>query len=71
MATSISLEFIQNMAKENAPSMHYDGKSDISAWQKEAKAKLTELLKMPTERCAHEFKITEEKKGDTYTQYKF
>lgn len=71
MATSKALEFIQNMANENQPSMRYDGKSDICVWQKEAKAKLTELLKMPSERCADEFKITEEKKGDTYTQYKF
>lgn len=71
MKTSKALEYIQNMANQNQPSLHYDGKSDICVWQKEAKAKLIELLKMPTECCSDEFKITEEKKGDAYTQYKF
>ena len=71
MTTSKALEFIQNMAKENEPSMRYDGKSDILLWQKEARAKLTELLKMPAEYCADEFRITEEKKCDGYTQTKF
>ncbi|MBQ8390975.1 MAG: hypothetical protein IJX50_00340, partial [Clostridia bacterium] len=71
MKTSKALEYIQNMANQNQPSLHYDGKSDICVWQKDTKAKLIELLKMPTECCSDEFKITEEKKGDAYTQYKF
>ena len=71
MATSKALEFIQNMAKGVTPSMRYDQKSDIAVWQKEARAKLAELLKMPCERCADEFIITEEKKCDGYTQIKF
>ena len=66
-----SQEFVRHIAKENTPSMRYDGKSDFSVWQKEARKKLIELLKMPSEKCDDAFTITEEKQCDGYKSIRF
>ena len=54
------------------PSMRYDGKGDFSLWQKEAKAKLAELLGMDKfEKCDPHFTIEHEKETNEYKEYRF
>lgn len=66
-----SKAFINSIAKEVTPSMRYDGKEDFSVWQKKAKAKLAELLKMPQKNCEDDFTILGEQEFDTYKKIDF
>lgn len=64
-----ALEYIHSISGE--PSMKYDGKEDFQVWQAKARAKLTELLGLPFEKCDDLFEIKNTAKKDGYTQIDF
>lgn len=62
----------ENTIFKTAPiAMRYDGKEPFSEWQKKARAKLSELLGLPFERCDYDFEIEYIKEEDGYTEYRF
>lgn len=60
-----------NVLKAVKPAMRYDGKEPFSHWQSKARAKLTELLGLPLEKCEPQLEIEYTKDGDDYTEYRF
>ena len=64
----LNLEYVKN----NSPKLRYDGKRPFAEWQKEARAKLAELLGMHKfEKCEENFNLEYTKNEDGYTEYRF
>lgn len=61
------------LIQEVKPALRYDGNADFAAWQKEARAKLAELLGLPSMKKADDDKFTVEYRRETeeYTEYRF
>ncbi len=54
------------------PEFRYDGKTDFKTWQKEARAKLSELIGIHKfEKCDPQFNIEYKTETDEYTEYRF
>ncbi len=63
-----NLELIRNVT----PSMRYTSDKSFAEWQKEARAKLIELLGIPSmKKCDTQFNIEFEKEFDDFTEYRF
>ena len=58
-------------AADTVPALHFDGSRALADWQKEAKAKLFELLCLPLEHCDDAFTVTEQLDQGTYTEILF
>ena len=71
MKTSNSCDYIRFVAKENAPSMAWDGTKPLDQWQKEAHEKLSQLLGLPLQRCDEDFTVLKETKTEGYTRIDF
>lgn len=69
--TSISKDYINQLAKNLKPALAYDGSVSVEEWQKTAKAKLEELLGLPLVKCEADFKIVKETACEDYTRYDF
>ena len=60
------------LVSETVPSMRYDGKHPFAEWQKEARAKLAELVGMDRfKKCDPDFQLEFTKEFDTFTEYRF
>ena len=58
--------------KKNKPCLRYDGKRPFEEWQKEARAKLSELLGLHKfKKCEENFNLEYIKTEDEYTEYRF
>ncbi len=66
-----SLEYIQALAKNTVPIMHYDENVNHKDWKQAAQKKLTELLGLPLLNCELEFRILEEEEFEKYTRISF
>ena len=66
-----SHEYINKVVNTKAPSMRYDGNVSLEEWQKEARAKLEELLGLPFAGCEDLFEITGKEECDGYTRIDF
>lgn len=53
------------------PSMVYDGSEPLDIWQKKARAKLIELLGLPSESCEDDLRIEYTVEFDDYTEIRF
>ena len=62
------LEKNRDIAKNTVPALAYDGKEEFSAWQERARAKLSELLGLPFERCDDLMSIEWKKEFETFTE---
>ena len=62
----------QSILKSIAPSLRYDGRSDLSEWQKNTRARLYSLLGIDRIKPAADdcFTIEHEKDFDTFTEYR-
>ncbi len=70
--TTTPAQYNHALIKAVKPSMRYDGKKPFDAWQKEARAKLSELLGMDSfKKCDPKFQIDFVKEEETYTEYRF
>ncbi len=66
-----SYEYIRDVVVKKEPSLRFKG-GDFNAWQKEAYAKLWELLGLDLfEKCDDDFSVTETKDKGDYTQFDF
>lgn len=64
--------FLMDLYENYIPEMRYDGKVSVDEWQKSAREKLSDLLGLQyMVKCDHDFKITETKETDEYTQVRF
>ena len=67
-----SIEYIRYIGRTEEPLMRYQEGEDFDEWRTEAKAKLTELLGLPLEKCDEDlFRIISEVEYDTYTRIDF
>lgn len=66
-----SLEYVQQLTKNTAPSMAYDENVDLRKWQEKAHEKLTELLGLPLQDCDIDFRILNEENCEKYKQISF
>ena len=64
-----SHEYIRKLAKNISPELSFNG--DFCGWQKRAKSKLTELLRLPLEKCGDDFKINSERDCGDYKRIDF
>ena len=62
----------REVIKAISPALRFDGKSDVAAWQTEARAKLSDLLGLGyIDKCDPEFEILSTSTTDAYTEYCF
>ena len=63
-------KYHEQLIEKLNPTMRYQG-GDVKAWQKEAREKLKELIKLPVKNCESELEIEWTEKGDGYTETRF
>lgn len=62
----------RQLMQEIKPGMRYQPGGDVSAWQEKARAKLREVLGLPTEGCEENFRIEWQKEDDPlWTEIRF
>jgi len=61
----------REMTAAIVPSMRWDGKEKFSSWQERGRAKLTELLGLPFEKCDDKFRIDFRVDHDDYNETRF
>jgi len=71
MSEYLARNHVNNLTKNIAPSMAYDGIEEFAAWQKRARAKLEELLGLPFEKGACKPMIKTEFETDAYKRIDF
>ena len=66
-----SHEHILNLTQNCTPKLRFNEGEDLGEWQKKARAKLSELLRLPEEKCEDLFEITSENDCGDYISIDF